>query len=218
MKIAVDTNIILHGKWLEDLPWKDILGEIPNEILIPNKVLQEFEEKKYDPKHHERAKKRSKSLRNLITHKTKSKINISYKILKINALQIDFEPGLNPKSSDDCIINEIVKHEKETGKEVTLITLDIPLSLRAPSYSIKTIPLDSEYQLKPDDSKDQKIKKLKSKIEKLENRMPNLYVCFEDKKGQKTMSFNYKKKLDTVEKIKKYKDELIKQMSIFKSP
>ena len=217
MKIAVDTNIILHGKWLEDLPWKDILGEIPNEILIPNKVLQEFDEKKYDPKHHERAKKRSKSLHNLITQKTKSKINISYKILKINVLQIDFEPGLNPKSSDDWIINEIVKHEKETGKKVTLLTSDLSLSLRSDSF-FKTILLDSKYQLKPNDSKDQEIKKLKSEIEKLKNRMPNLHVCFEDKESQKTMSFNYKKKLDTVEKIKKYKDELIEQCPYLNHP
>ena len=59
MKIVVDTNIILRGIWLEELLWKDILGKTPNEILIPNKVLQELDEKKFDPKHHEIARKRS---------------------------------------------------------------------------------------------------------------------------------------------------------------
>ena len=44
--IVVDTNLILHGKCLEELPWPNILGAIPEEILIPYKVLQELDEKK----------------------------------------------------------------------------------------------------------------------------------------------------------------------------
>ena len=211
MKIVVDTNIVLRGKWLEDLPWNVILGANPNEILIPNKVLQEIDEKKHDPKHHERARKRSRSLYNLISQKTKSKKTIRYNVLKINASQTEFEAGLNPNLFDDCILNEIITYKKETDEKITLLTSDISLSLRAPSYSIKTILLDSKYLLKGDDPKSQEIKKLKYKIVKLENRMPNLEVCFENKKNTQVVLFNYKKKLDTDKKVKKYRDDLIKK-------
>ena len=209
MKIAVDTNIILHGEWLEDLPWKKILNKVPNEVLIPYKVLQELDKKKFDPKHQDRAKKRLKNLNDLVRKKINSKINTSYKVLKTSFSSTEFKPGLNSDLADDCILNGILKYEEESSQKITLLTFDHSLSLRASEYSIKEKILDSQYQLKVDDTKEREIKRLKSELVVLKNRIPNLQICFKDKNTRKTMLLNYKSSLDSYEKINKYKNNLL---------
>lgn len=209
MKVVIDTNVILHGKWLEDLLWKDILNKVPNEILIPYKVLQELDEKKFDPKHCERAKKRLKNLYSLINKKIKSKTNISYGILKTSFSAGESKQGLNLNSADDCILNGILKYEeKNKSQKVILLTFDYSFSLKASAHSVKVKILDSKYY-EIDDSKGKEIKKIKSELTTLKNRIPKLKICFEDKKTEKIISFNYKRVLDSYEKISEYKSNLL---------
>lgn len=209
--IVVDTNIILHGKSLEELPWSKIFGAIPEEILIPYKVIQELDRKKYEHKYCERARKGLKKLTKLIKNEMQSKINARYCLMETSFSPEEFETGLKPNLDDDCILNGIIKYQKESGKQVVLLTGDSSLSLKAPLFSIRVKMLASEYQLEIDDSNQKEIKRLKSQIKELKNKMPTLNICFENKQTKKDISFDYKKRISSDKELQKYRDDLIRK-------
>ena len=217
MKVVVDTNVILHGKSLEELPWKEILGRIPDEVLLPHPVLKELDEKRYDPRHCERARKRSKALCDLIDEKRKSKIGISYNMMELDS-SIE-ESRQKSSSADDRISDDILKYEKQINEKVILLTSDRFFSKIA-SRSIEVKRLDDKY-LEIDDSKNKEIEKLKSKIKKIENRMPELKVCFEDKETKRDEDKETKRDIVLDYKrrnLDSYKNKLLKKCPLLTHP
>ena len=78
-------------------------------------------------------------------------------------------------------------------------------------FSVRVEMLASEHQLEIDNPDKKEIKKLKSKIQALENKMPKLKVCFENKETKKDISFDYKKRIVSDKELQKYRDNLIRK-------
>lgn len=188
----IDTNIFLHYKMFTEIDWNKLTNKIKVLLVICSTVIDELDNKKYsDPSKdiRNRAKKviaklseiRDKA--NINTHDNTYKIreNIDVLFIPYDKTRIDWENQksemLDVNNSDDRIIVSIITNGHLNNP--VLVTSDLGFKLKAKNKSIKCIPVPDEYKIEIiKDNKDKEIKKLKEKIEYLQNRMPKLKMGF----------------------------------------
>lgn len=200
--IFLDTNVFLHFKLFDHIPWYKILNTDKVKIIIAPIVISELDEHKYN----ERAKirKRAKNILSKL-HNYIGNGSLSAKINgKLNLVFITKQPSketfsnfkLNHNSQDDHLLACILEYcEENTEENVILVTSDIGPILKANSLKIQTLKMPDEYLLPFETDKNtKKIKKLEQENYFLKNIMPDTKLFFKNK--QTTKTFFIKSALD----------------------
>jgi len=173
MKILVpDTNLLLHGKFIDEIKWNSIFENQDISIIITYTVLKEKDKAKYS---NDRARRMISFFKKYeIDEKLQNSIPLIISPKKINwdSLSSKYRDLLNKNEADHQIIAEVIYNYHDQLNDVYLITADYTFLKYASELGIKSIDW-------LDDKKYKEIFNVSGKKEKKKAKLPDLGVYFD---------------------------------------
>lgn len=179
MKILVlDTNLLLHGKFITEIKWRSTLSDQEISILVPYVVLKELDRAKYSS--NTNRKKRARKLISFFKkYDNDEKLHnqipliISHKKINWSDLPSNYRELLDENETDHHILAEIIQNYLDRLDDVYLITADYTFLKYASELGIKIIDWleDNEYR--------KIFTKVEEKKEKA-SKLPDLGLYFDD--------------------------------------
>lgn len=179
----LDTNMLLHYKVFEGMPWRTILADDDYKFIICQKVFDEIDKHKDGAKVklRNRAKSINKYLISYLDGNPISSLDIEFcsNPSKISTERDDFDSS----SSDEYIV--FAAHEFDSkGCRKVIVTADGGMKLRAMKVGQETILIkDSDYLIAQEPTEEEKrIKQLEKEVARYANRCSKPRLFFEDAK------------------------------------
>jgi len=180
MNIVLDTNILLHYKWFEEVPWKEELGCDDVTIIITSVVLDEIDKVKDEDKG--KVQKRAKTVSSKFGSYFIDGIQGEYAVKYIDfpyASEAD-KQQYHLDKNDNQILFSVLKSGLSTSN-VCVVSSDNSMLIKAKQYGFKVHRLDEKYLLQKELSKEEKeVRELKTELERLKNRLPKPELLFGD--------------------------------------
>lgn len=183
MKVFIDTNIILEGKPLEDLPWADIGNDETIAVLLVPTVLKEVDKKKRDG----RLGKKARAFNRLIAPAATAGDTITVRaeaprvtleIAEIARIDWDQYDTLDRDDPDACIVAEIIAEKSVPGDDKLIISQDINPLRMARGLGLKAHHISDAWLAPQEPSPQEKqLARLKQKVLDLESTEPDLEIC-----------------------------------------
>lgn len=181
--IFVDTNIFLHFKSFDQVPWNSIINKTEFEIVLAPIVTTELDEKKYD-KNEKVQKKARNSLPKIFKHYEK---NLEPKLVILEKMprEPDFKRfNLNMQSNDDRLLCSLLKFKEDNpGNNIIYVSYDYGPLFKAKNLGIDTIKMPEEYLDNRKSDLENKVAKLEKENMKLNNAIPKLKIQFANGKS-----------------------------------
>lgn len=186
----LDTNVLMHYKVFEGMPWTSILSDDNITFIICQRVFDEIDKHKdgNKTKLRNRAKIINKYLISYLEGNPKSSLDVVFcpNPSKSSTGRIDFDSS----SSDEYIVFAAYEFDSNGNRKV-IVTGDGGMKLRAMKIGIETILINnkSEYLLAQEPTEEEKrIKELERTLAKYVNRCSKPLLLFED--GTDTILLN----------------------------
>ena len=203
----LDTNILLHYKVFEGMPWSTILGDEEFTFIICQKVFDEIDKYKDGDKAklRNRAKTINKYLISYLDNNPKSNLNIAFctNPSKCSTERNDFDAS----SSDEYIVFAAYEFDTKGCRKV-IVTGDGGMKLRALKLGIETILVtNSDFLLAQEPTaEEKKIKQLEKDLARYTSRCSKPILLFE--KGNDTVTLHRHNIPDNTTEIEGYKKQL----------
>lgn len=203
----LDTNILLHYKVFEGMPWNTILGDEEFTFVICQKVFDEIDKYKDGDKAklRNRAKTINKYLISYLDNNQKLKLNIIFcpNPSKSSTERNDFDAS----SSDEYIVYATYEFDTDGCRKV-IVTGDGGMKLRAMKLGIETILLvNSDFLLAQEPTvEEKKIKQLEKELARYTFRCSKPILLFEN--GDDTVTFHRHNIPDTTKYVEEYRRQL----------
>jgi hypothetical protein len=199
--IFIDTNILLHFKTFDELPWNSIVKD-KFKLVFPPIILDELD--KHKNHNNSKTAKRSRMIAaKLIPFMKGQKGRLVIEIIKERPKATTFEKfNLDPKHQDDCLLASILEYMAANSDHQTLLMTDDLMALaRSETFSIKTLQLDEQMRLADGvDEEGKIIDKLKKENIQLKERIPKVDLYFKDK--LKLLKIEVQTRIKTREEIR----------------
>lgn len=179
----LDTNMLLHYKVFEGMPWRTILADNDYKFVICQKVFDEIDKHKDGAKTklRNRAKSINKYLISYLDGNPISSLDIEFcsNPSKTSTEREDFDSS----SSDEYIVFSAHEFDSKGSRKV-IVTADGGMKLRAMKVGVETILIkDSDYLIVQEPTDEEKrIKQLEKEIARYANRFSKPLLLFEDAK------------------------------------
>lgn len=212
--LFLDNNVLLHYRFFADVDWAAIAGAQEVRLCFAYTVIKKLDEQKYasaDRRVQKRARKVLSKLQQLHESPDPELRPAVSVVFLATEPDLDFAKySLRRDSDDDRLIAEIIKFQEGWSPEsVFLVTDDFGLRVKSSNQGIRLIKMPESYRLPdPPDPKDQEIANLRRKLAELENRLPDLRVCFRDESDRATFSLRVPATISVAEKIEEKRKEL----------
>lgn len=178
--ILLDTNIYLHCKAFDTLPWNEIIDTTEEvSILLPMQVLRELEQKKDDKSNNtinRRARKVCAKLADLLLNNKDASVSVTMCEMPPKS---GFKQGLIMEVADDVILMSAIHFMSTKPGELVVISRDLPMLLKAKQLGLSYVKITDKYVL-PSETEDNEKQQLKEELHRLKMRMPVPKVAFED--------------------------------------
>lgn len=180
--VFIDSNIVLEGKPLPQLPWGEIDSEGPILVLIAPTVLREVDSKKRDGRLAVRARDFNRLMGEVIDTKEPlclRKDNPRVEIYFSSCEKIDWNryDDLDPSEGDCKVIAEILNSKDVDLTRISVISQDIAPLLYASRHGLSTIRAAETWLLAPEQSPLEKENtKLKRQIAEFSKTEPEVTV------------------------------------------
>jgi len=194
--VFIDTNIFLHYRPLEDIPWKSILEVDEVVLCIAPIVVEELDEHKDN---HRLSKIRERALKALqiIEHSFKeadSELRKGVSLQYMDEPDISFSDyGLRDDKPDDNLVASLLSLNSTADAQVVLVTGDTGPRLKAARLDLPCMELAEEYKADSAlDEVEREKRKIQAELNRLKNRLPVLDLVFEsDDKHSKFQVSDY---------------------------
>jgi hypothetical protein len=175
--VFLDTNIYLHAKPVQDIPWKDLLGEDVT-ILIPRITVQELDEQKDTNTKQTTRDRARKVLKQIETWTSPTALRDGVTITYLHDEPSDLPTGFRRDRNDDVLVATILYYQATRPNEhITLITNDTGPRLSAKHHGINAQPLLDDHLLpRTPDPIEQENQRLKQQLQDLQSAAPQLQV------------------------------------------
>jgi rRNA-processing protein FCF1 len=134
---VLDTNVLLHHQLPDSVNWPEVIGQPGVRVVIPLRVIEELDAKKYSEsdKIRDRARKRLPHLYKLVGAGGAPKELGDYA-----TIEVFIEPGprVRPADADTEILETARDLRRLTATDVTIVTGDTGMRLRAEAEGIPT--------------------------------------------------------------------------------
>ena len=186
--IFVDTNLLIHYQPIEELDWSKIVSGKDFTILIPLKVVRELDNHKHSHKNfvQKQSRKILPKLYKYLDDKSNLPENLDIKILEEDPPENVFKNNnLNTNINDDDEIIASIIHYRSTNDidDISLITADYGMLLKARNYNINAVKIPDKYSLPSSEStEEKKIRKLENEVRKLKSTFPDVDLFLKEKK------------------------------------
>lgn len=186
--LFLDTNVLLHFKSFDGIPWETIVNDTNYTVVIPFIVVTELDAHKTNPikKLAAKAKKAIAKIDKILSGED---LGISVKLISHwPADDIYSQNRLSISRQDDSLIAAIIEYSINAEDEKILVTYDTHLKIKASAYNIKCIAMPEIYKLEDEkDESEKKIAELERENHSLKFRQPKPSLGFED--GTKKMEY-----------------------------
>lgn len=187
--VFVDTNVLLHGRALDELPIHSLLGVPPTEVVtvvITRTVLAELDGQKVKNPNkglRDRAGKRTRELWERERTKNWKLRNGAQLALETRPHGLDLPAiGLDGTITDDIILAEVIRAKRdEPWRRIFVLSGDSGVLVKASRLGIAVVELTLENRLEVPDAHDRRIRELAAENERLKNRLPRLAVAFAER-------------------------------------
>ena len=173
----VDTNILLHFEPLSQIDWCKIVGAKVVRLAICLEVIKELDQHKRSPRLKDRAED---AIKEIERHADTDQPIREEVYLTVFNEPVRFEEMVDTASRDDVddrILQLVAQYEAGLGEVEAVVTDDYNMRLRCRASGRKAIALDKEWRRNlPGDELTKKNKKLKARVDMLENRLPKLDI------------------------------------------
>lgn len=180
MNIVLDTNILLHYKNFEDIPWLEETGCGDITIVLTAMVQEEIDDKKDNEKGkiQKRAKAVSSRIADYILNGDTGKFPVKY-VESAYATEEE-RRQYHLDRNDNQILFDVMKSGMDKGS-VIVVSSDNAMLIRAKQQGFKIHQLDDKYLLKEELSKEEKEAQAAIKeLERLKNRLPKPELVFDN--------------------------------------
>lgn len=198
MNVVLDTNILLHYKWFEEIPWKEELGCNDVTILVSSVVLEEIDKVKDEDKGkvQKRAKMVSSKLGGLLLDDVQGKYHVKY--IECPYASDEDKQKYHLDRNDNQILFSVLKSGYAIG-EVCVVSSDNSMLIRAKQYGFKVHRLGEKYRLQEEQSKEEKeVRELKTELERMKNRLPKPELVFEDGSNHVQIERTVRENIDSI--------------------
>ena len=178
MYAVIDSNILLHYKWFEDIPWAEELDCETVIIVLTSVVVGEIDKKKDqgEGKVQKRAKAVSSKLGSILLDGKDSKCQV--KFLDLPFATEEEKRHYNLDRNDSQILFTVLKSDINND-EVCVVSSDNNMLLRAKSFGFKWIRLDEKYRLVEELTKVEKeAKAAVAELERMKKRLSDPVLLF----------------------------------------
>ena len=177
--LFLDTNIFLHYRHFEDIPWKTVVCDDFTLVVAPI-VLDELDKYKDRDKGkiQKRAKKMSSLLYEVLMNGKECKVPILY--CKEPVPTKEDSEKMDLSTNDNRLILSALKSEYNIS-DIIIISGDKGIQFRAANNGLAHILLPETYRLPPEKTDEEKeIERLKQELKTITERVPEPGVCFAD--------------------------------------
>jgi rRNA-processing protein FCF1 len=178
--LVLDSNILLHYKCFEDIPWQEELGCGEVTIVLTAMVLEEIDKKKDQEKGkiQKRAKAVSSRICEILIDGKTSKYPVVF--LESAFATEDERRQYHLDSNDNQILFDVMRSEMNL-EDFVVVSSDNPMLIRAKQRGLKILKLDDKYRLKDELSKEEKEAQAAiTELARLKSRLPEPKLIFED--------------------------------------
>ncbi len=138
---VLDTNVLLHHQLPDSVAWREVVGQESVRVVIPLRVIEELDEKKYSAsdKLRSRARQRLPRLYALVgAGGAPKELPDGH-----GTLEVFIEPGPRerPADADTEILETAHELAQLSGSEATIVTGDTGMRLRAEAEGIATVAM-----------------------------------------------------------------------------
>jgi rRNA-processing protein FCF1 len=139
---VLDTNVLLHYQPLTQIPWVDLLGSTHVRLVIPLRVIEEIDLKKYAKNAGlaKRARKLLPDLEHLLAD-VGGQVAAGVTVL----VPVDTGRRERPDDADEEVLTVCRDLQQFSRRSVTLVTGDTGMRLRAEAHGIGTFKLGQGY-------------------------------------------------------------------------
>jgi hypothetical protein len=179
-----DTNILLHFRSIDELPFADIVGaRTPITVALMPTVIDELDQQKVkhpNPDLRARAKKVITRLREWRKKGSPlpNGVLLAFRVKRHGKDLRDL--GLDASISDDRFLAEILSEREERSGRHVLLTADYGPELRAESFQLEVLAPPEALRLAVPDTTEKELKRTKAELQRMQTRQPVLAVRFAD--------------------------------------
>lgn len=145
---VLDTHVLLHFQLPVQVKWAEVVGGSPVRLVVPLRVIEELDEKKYTARDDiaDRSRRLLSDLRSRLGSSAPSpaKLNDDTTI----EVLLDDEPRHRTQDADQEIL-DACENLRMAGAPVLLVTDDTGLTLRARALHVEVVAMPERYLRKP---------------------------------------------------------------------
>lgn len=186
VKLFLDTNVILEGKPLGELPWAEIHAAGPILLLLTPQALLEIDSKKRDGRLGKIARAFNKLIVPVATGGAPIIIHDTHPMVALTLAHCGRIPwssydDLDPKDGDSRIVMEALHTHDVPSEQKVLASQDVnPLAI-ASRYGLRTFHMPETWLRQPEPTQqDKKIQRLQQQIRDLSKTEPELSIRIKD--------------------------------------
>ncbi len=170
VKAFLDTNIILEGRPLAELPWQEIDADGPILALMTPTAIKEVDSKKQDGRIGKRAREFNRLIAPvaaggapIIIRESAPRVELA--LSRAVRIQWDQHDDLDPDDGDSCIVAEVLHARDMSAHGKLLVSHDIKPIAFASNYDLQTLHVSDSWLRQPEPHpKDREIQKLNQQL------------------------------------------------------
>lgn len=141
---VLDTHVLLHGLPPDQIPWQEIVGADNVRLVLPLRVIEELDAKKYTAREDlaDRARRLLSQLRSMLAPTAGSPVELRGGVTI--ELPVDDEPRHRNLDADQEIL-ETCQELQSAGAPVVLVSDDTGMFLRATAVGLTVVALPEQY-------------------------------------------------------------------------
>lgn len=138
---VLDTNVLLHYQRPDNVSWLKVLGRAHVRLVVPLRVVEELDEKKYG-----RSDRLASVAREVLPWLEEAVLREAGKIRDDTTIEVPIDPArrVRPENADREIIDICHELREFGGHRITLVTGDTSMRLRANAESIPTVAMPED--------------------------------------------------------------------------
>lgn len=179
MNIVLDSNILLHYKWFEDIPWSEEIGCDTLTIVFTSIVMEEIDKVKDEEKGkvQKRAKSVSSKLGEILIEEKQGKYQVKY--IESPYTTENDKRQYNLDRNDNQILFAVLKSGIDTN-DVCVVSSDNAMLMRAKQFGFKIHRINEKYRVQEELTKEEKEAKAAiAELERIKNRLPDPKLFFD---------------------------------------
>jgi hypothetical protein len=170
VKAFLDTNIILEGRALADLPWQEIDPDGPILALMTPTAIKEIDSKKQDGRIGKRAREFNRLIASvaaggppIVIRESAPRVHLA--LSRAFRIPWDQHDDLDPDDGDSCIVAEVLHARDMSAAGKLIVSHDIKPIAFASNYDVPTLHVSDNWLRQPEPHpKDREIQKLNQKL------------------------------------------------------